>query len=205
MPKTDGDLTKERILQVAERLFSEMGFDGTSVDKIAKNVGINKGSLYYHFKDKNDIMETLFQKIITDMEEYVDSMSDTPQENFGDISLEEKIKSEIEYLSDKKKILAILFMETLKSGNSTDYFIKCLEVIIKKELKSAQKKAPAEKLSKEDIEKYLVYEFFTGMIPVISLITLKDKWCEYFKYDEEKLFEYFMEAFVNSHLKSHKF
>ncbi|WP_234123922.1 TetR/AcrR family transcriptional regulator [Clostridium hydrogenum] len=197
MPKTDGDITKERILQVAEKLFSEDGFDGTGVDKIAKNAGINKGSIYYHFKDKNDIMESLFKKIIDDMSKYVDSVSDLTGK-----SLEDKIKSEIQYLSDKKRILAILFMETLKSGNNTDYFIRCLEIIIKNELDSTVKK---EELSDEELQKYIVYEFFTGMMPIISFITLKDKWCEYFKYDERKFFEYFMEAFVNTHIKSHKF
>lgn len=197
MPKTDGDITKERILQVAEKLFSEDGFDGTGVDKIAKNAGINKGSIYYHFKDKNDIMESLFKKIIEDMSKYVDSVSDLTGK-----SLEDKIKSEIQYLSDKKRILSILFMETLKSGNNTDYFIRCLEIIIKNEMDSTVKK---EGLSDEEIQKYIVYEFFTGMIPIISFITLKDKWCDYFKYDEKKFFEYFMEAFVNTHIKSHKF
>lgn len=196
MPKTDGDITKERILQVAEKLFSEDGFDGTGVDKIAKNAGINKGSIYYHFKDKNDIMESLFKKIIDDMSKYVESASDLTGK-----SLEDKIKSEIQYLSDKKRILSILFMETLKSGNNTDYFIRCLEIIIKNEMDSTVKK---EELSDEELQKYIVYEFFTGMIPIISFITLKDKWCEYFKYDEKKFFEYFMEAFVNTHIKSHK-
>ncbi|MFL0249968.1 TetR/AcrR family transcriptional regulator [Clostridium neuense] len=200
MPKTDGDITKERILQVAEKLFSEDGFDGTGVDKIAKNAGINKASIYYHFKDKNDIMESLFKKIINDMDEHVDSITGLAGE-----SLEDKIKSEIQYLSDKKRILSILFMETLKSGNNTDYFIRCLEIIIKKELDSNLKKAKVEKLLDEDLQKYIVYEFFTGMIPIISFITLKDKWCEYFKYDENKLFEYFMDAFANTHIKSHKF
>lgn len=200
MPKTDGDITKERILQVAERLFSEDGFDGTGVDKIAKNAGINKGSIYYHFKDKNDILESLFKKIINDMDEHIDSITGSRVEN-----LEEKIKSEIHYLSDKKRILSILFMETLKSGNNSDYFIRYLEIIIKNELDVTMKKAQVENLPDEDIQKYIVYEFFTGMIPIISFITLKDKWCEYFKYDEKKLFEYFMDAFVNSHMKSHKF
>jgi AcrR family transcriptional regulator len=200
MPKNDGDITKERILKAAEKLFSEEGFDGTSMDKIAKDVGINKGSIYYHFKDKNDIMASLFKKILSDMYEHVDYISRPMKER-----LEDKIKREIQYLSDKKRILSILFMETLKSGNNTDYFIQCLEVMIKKELDSTLKNGNVGELIEEDLEKYIVYEFFTGMMPIISFIMLKDKWCEYFKYDEKKLFEHFMEAFVNSHLKAHKF
>jgi len=42
MPKKDGDLTKNKILAVAEEMFSEKGFDGTSVEQIARTAGINK-------------------------------------------------------------------------------------------------------------------------------------------------------------------
>ena len=60
MSRTGGDLTKKRILTIAERLFSEKGFDATSVDSIARKAKVNKALIYYHFKDKNDIISSLF-------------------------------------------------------------------------------------------------------------------------------------------------
>ena len=57
MPKTDGYKTRQKILQEAEDLFSEKGFNGTSIDMIAKAAGINKGLIYYHFKNKHDILK----------------------------------------------------------------------------------------------------------------------------------------------------
>lgn len=42
--------TKERILDEALTLFSQNGYDGTSVDHIAERVGIKAPSLYKHYK-----------------------------------------------------------------------------------------------------------------------------------------------------------
>ena len=51
--------TKERILDEALMLFSENGYDGTSVERIAEKVGIKAPSLYKHFKSKEDILNAI--------------------------------------------------------------------------------------------------------------------------------------------------
>lgn len=47
--------TKETILKVSKKLFSEHGYKATSVRKIASNVGIRESALYNHFKNKEEI------------------------------------------------------------------------------------------------------------------------------------------------------
>jgi AcrR family transcriptional regulator len=51
--------TRQRILNAAAKLFSERGFDGTSVRDIATELGIANPSIYYHFKSKADILTEL--------------------------------------------------------------------------------------------------------------------------------------------------
>ena len=51
--------TRDRILEEALRLFSEKGYDGTSVESIAEAVGIKAPSLYKHFKGKEDILNSI--------------------------------------------------------------------------------------------------------------------------------------------------
>ena len=51
--------TKDRILDEALTLFSENGYDGTSVERIAEKVGIKAPSLYKHFKSKEDILNAI--------------------------------------------------------------------------------------------------------------------------------------------------
>jgi len=47
--------TKEKILKVSTTLFSELGYKGTSVRKIAKEVGIRESAIYNHYKNKEEI------------------------------------------------------------------------------------------------------------------------------------------------------
>ena len=56
--------TRDRILEEALRLFSEKGYDGTSVESIAEAVGIKAPSLYKHFKGKEDIPRILAQRTL---------------------------------------------------------------------------------------------------------------------------------------------
>lgn len=59
-----GAHTKERIFQEALQIFSRYGFEGARMEKIAAAIGINKASLYFHFKSKEEIFRELFYMII---------------------------------------------------------------------------------------------------------------------------------------------
>lgn len=53
---------RNEILDAADRLFGQKGFDGTTTNDILEAVGIARGTLYYHFKSKEDIMDALIQR-----------------------------------------------------------------------------------------------------------------------------------------------
>lgn len=48
----DPDATRRAIFQAAADLFSRRGFDGVTIGDIAKDAGVNRAMLYYHFRDK---------------------------------------------------------------------------------------------------------------------------------------------------------
>jgi AcrR family transcriptional regulator len=54
---------KNEILDVAEQLFAEKGFDNTSTNDIIGKIGIARGTLYYHFKTKEEILDALVERI----------------------------------------------------------------------------------------------------------------------------------------------
>ena len=54
---------KNEILDVAERLFGTKGFDNTSTSDILNEVGIARGTLYYHFKSKEDILDAMIDRL----------------------------------------------------------------------------------------------------------------------------------------------
>ncbi len=50
---------KEELLQIAANEFSKYGYEGASLERIAKRVGITKAAIYYHFKDKDALYEAV--------------------------------------------------------------------------------------------------------------------------------------------------
>ena len=55
--------TRQRILNVALDLFTEQGYDGTSLRQIAEQLGVTKAALYYHFESKEDILMALHMRL----------------------------------------------------------------------------------------------------------------------------------------------
>ncbi|MFT4193605.1 TetR/AcrR family transcriptional regulator [Ottowia sp.] len=53
------DAQRERILAVAARLFAEQGYAGTTLAQIAQALGVSKPFVYYYFRDKQEVLETL--------------------------------------------------------------------------------------------------------------------------------------------------
>lgn len=51
--------TKKQIVNAAKKLFYEKGYEETTISEICRMTGINQGSVYYHFKTKQNIKHTL--------------------------------------------------------------------------------------------------------------------------------------------------
>lgn len=60
--RKDAEDRKNQILDAADKLFAVKGFDGTSTSDILEDVGIARGTLYHHFKSKEDIMDALIDR-----------------------------------------------------------------------------------------------------------------------------------------------
>lgn len=67
--RTDGDRTRERIIEVALPLFAAHGYAGTSVRTVASAAGVNVATLAYHFSDKEGLYDTIVQRLHTELAE----------------------------------------------------------------------------------------------------------------------------------------
>ncbi|MEU2131727.1 helix-turn-helix domain-containing protein [Streptomyces sp. NPDC018352] len=66
-----GSETKAEIRKVAIELFTEQGYEATSLREIAERLGITKAALYYHFSSKEDIVRSLFSAHLDSLEAMV--------------------------------------------------------------------------------------------------------------------------------------
>ena len=103
------DDTKNKILEVANKLFSRFGFHKTSMDEIAKIARKAKGSLYYHFSNKEELFKEVVSKEIVNLKNQLTVIIEKT-----DGSASEKIKT---YLIKRMEILndAANYHETIKA------------------------------------------------------------------------------------------
>jgi AcrR family transcriptional regulator len=191
MPRTGGYLTRQKILDKAKRLFARNGIDGTSLDDIAAGVGVHKASLFYHFKNKQAIINALYAEILHELDDYIDKASEDLRRRKKAVTLKDQIKMEIEHLSSKNDIITVMLAETLKKGNGCNSFFECARKVFQAEHPSAKPSA-----------KNMTHEFFTGFLPLVAFIVFREKWGHFVQCSDDTLLEHFLTSFDFTHLRT---
>jgi AcrR family transcriptional regulator len=76
--KRDSAATREAVFMAAADLFSRHGFDGVTVDDIAKAAGVNRAMLYYHFADKLALYRDIVCRLLDEAGDRVAAIVDQP-------------------------------------------------------------------------------------------------------------------------------
>ena len=71
--------TKDKIMDVALHMFSERGYEAVSIRDICGSVGIKESTLYYHFKNKKDILDSLVNKFKDHIDGLLSHISEIPE------------------------------------------------------------------------------------------------------------------------------
>ncbi len=120
--KRDTSLKRKIILEGAIKVFTEKGFDASSMDKIAEVADVSKRTVYNHFQSK----ESLFQAIVEDFLRERDEIK--PIEYSKELSLKEQLKkfaeAELYLINDPvrrglSKLLTSVFLMDIGFGTET--------------------------------------------------------------------------------------
>ena len=60
--RADGELSRERILDAATEIAAERGYEGTSIGAVSAKCGLPASSIYWHFKDKDDLIAAVIER-----------------------------------------------------------------------------------------------------------------------------------------------
>ena len=142
--------TKERIIYEALNLFSTKGFDAISVRDIAKAVGIKASSLYNHFKNKQDIFDTIINKYSEHVKKFLERI--TPYNDSNDFKLY-NIKNLSDELFFKKS------MDMFKFYLEDEYMIKFRKLLTIEQFKNYKIANLYNKLFIDDILNFQVKIF----------------------------------------------
>ena len=80
MPRTVKSAEERRleIIQTSERLFRENGYASTSVDAIIKEMGVAKGTFYYYFKSKEEVLAAIVDHTLDQIVAMAEQVADDP-------------------------------------------------------------------------------------------------------------------------------
>jgi AcrR family transcriptional regulator len=118
-PRTPGQYEEIReekkalIMNVALEHFSNIGFQSTTINQIAKHAGISKGLMYNYFKSKEDLLAAIMNRSVTEIYEYFNPDHDsqlTPDE------FELFIRKVFNVLNEKRQFWKLLFRIMMQPG-----------------------------------------------------------------------------------------
>ena len=109
MPETIDLSTEQKILEAAKKVFIQKGLDGTRLEEIATEAGINKALLHYYFRSKEKLFETIFDqisgKVVPDFTAILESKS--PIED----KIERIVHTYIDFVSENPQLPLFLITE----------------------------------------------------------------------------------------------
>ena len=71
--KEEAEKTRKEIIESARAVFHECGVSRSTLEKIAKEAGVTRGAVYWHFKDKAELFFAMRADVFAPMVERTDS------------------------------------------------------------------------------------------------------------------------------------
>ncbi|MCW4148636.1 MULTISPECIES: TetR family transcriptional regulator [Halomonadaceae] len=72
--KAEAAATREALLDAAEEMFMEHGVARTSLEQIARQAGMTRGAVYWHFKNKGDMFRAMLERVHMPFQDLVDEI-----------------------------------------------------------------------------------------------------------------------------------
>lgn len=204
MRKRDNGESRKKILLAAEKLFSEVGFDKARVDDIAEAAGVNKALIYYYFKSKEEILQTLFSGLVEEARRMlVKSVEETPDVIDGD-NYRALFDKYIRFVTEKRKLIKVAIAESAKESSGFPVILELGNLLINAEIGRIREAYESKGLNyPKDQTELLVMEFFTGLMPFLGFALYKDQWESFYNLSEEELCAKFYQVYKRTHLAAH--
>lgn len=174
-------VTKENILLTALRLFAQDGYKAVSVRSITGELGMTKGALYKHYKNKQDIFDSIVERIYEVDVEHA-KKCEVPEETFDKSPLAyrhtsiEKVKifikekfcfwTEDEFACNFRKILVL---EQYRNNEMADLYEKCLTSGPISYMEDLFREMVEQGILKKSSPKQLALDFYAPFYLLISI------------------------------------
>ena len=189
--------TKQRILTEAEKLFAIKGFEGTGIEEIARNVGIRKSVIYYHFKNKEQILQTMLDDFVARGVAFKKSFFERYAGNFME-QLDTIMEDMIGFMEQNRRIVTILLMESIKNPEQVPLLeLWNFQSPAAREVVASAEAHNIETVRAIDTDLEGMHEaFFMLSLPLVGYTVFADMWCKRYGYNPEQSRKTFVDGFL---------
>lgn len=110
--KEESELSRKKIIEAGAKIFCKKGYSATRLDDIAYSIGMTRGVIYWHFKNKMELFESLVDNALSSIEE-------TVEKNYllSDISVMEQLRKILMDAQSKSQELMLLRVFTQNASH----------------------------------------------------------------------------------------
>lgn len=183
--------TKEKILLTALQLFARDGYEAVSVRNIAEELGITKGALYRHYKNKRDIFDSIVDRMIQiDAQrakeyempiELYDERSDS-YENTSWESIEKFTIEQLKFWTEDNFALLfrrMLILEQYRNAEIAELYSQCIVAGPVSYMEDLFRELIKKGVLKEENPRQLAVEYYAPLFLLISMFDKKGENEEY--------------------------
>jgi AcrR family transcriptional regulator len=179
------EVTRQDILTAASTLFATLGYEQTSVDDIAEKANLSKGTFYYHFPAKVDVVKALQRASLAQTSKKADAMLE--QHVSAKHILKELLKERAAWMESNKELARVIVMERFArlSANQQNKETPPLRLILTRVVQAGQASNELKShVSPEEIAKLLAAVLVQGVSTSIredwqtSFVDRLDTWLD---------------------------
>lgn len=153
--------TKRSIFESAVIVFSESGYNGATMDDIAIRAGVAKGTLYYHFKSKEEIFNFVVIEGMKSMQEQIEAISNSDESSLDKIK--QICRSQVTLAYKNREFCKVLISQ-LWGTEERQKEVRQLLAKYFKEIECILSKAMCDGVVRKGNADLMAFTFFGGVI-----------------------------------------
>lgn len=177
--------TKSAIFESAVKVFSSYGYTGATMDEIVNVAGVAKGSVYYHFKSKEELFNFIIEEGINLIQEEVQEATENIENPLEKIKTSARVQ--LKYVYDHKDLIKVIMSQLWGSESRNNIIREKISILLDKSRENFEDAINQGYIDKNIDPMFSSYSFL-GMLFSSALYELLNE----DEYDYDKVVDKFM-------------